>query len=276
MAIQDITSQKKFSQELELQVRQRTKELKDVNSQLMQSNENLQQFASIASHDLQEPLRKIRTFTELLNQRYVENLPVEGREIVNKIKSSSDRMSQLIKEVLQYSKVVHSHELFVNTDLNLILKNVINDLDLLISETNADIIYKDNLPKVDAIPLQMNQLFYNLLINALKFHNHSEKPVIEISYKMLSADEINSFEILTVGINYIKIKFADNGIGFEQQFADQIFQLFERLHSAEDYEGTGVGLALCKKIVEIHHGHIFALAEENKGASFQVILPVKQ
>ena len=122
----------------------------------------------------------------------------------------------------------------------------------------------------------MNQLFYNLLINALKFHNHSEKPVIEISYKMLSADEINSFEILTEGINYIKIKFADNGIGFEQQFADQIFQLFERLHSAEDYEGTGDGLALCKKIVEIHHGHIFALAEENKGASFQVILPVKQ
>ncbi|MGZ8537042.1 MAG: CheR family methyltransferase [Flavisolibacter sp.] len=276
LAIQDITSQKKFSHELELQVRQRTKELKAVNTQLLQSNENLQQFASIASHDLQEPLRKIRTFTELLRLRFIGNLPEEGKEIVNKIKTSSDRMSQLIKEVLQYSKVANSNELFVTADLDLILKSVINDLDLVISDTNALITYNNNLPKVEAIPLQMNQLFYNLLTNALKFHNKTERPSIEISFKMLSAEEIMDYKTLTEGLNYIEIKFADNGIGFEQQFADQIFQIFERLHTPEYYEGTGVGLALCKKIVEIHHGHIFAMAEEKKGAAFHVLLPVKQ
>jgi two-component system CheB/CheR fusion protein len=275
VAIQDITDQKAFEQALELQVNEKTRELQEANLHLQHSNENLLQFASIASHDLQEPLRKIRTFSSQLI-RHLENVPGGASELINKINTSAERMSQLIKEVLEYSKLAQATKGYVQTDLDTILKNVLNDLELLLSENDAAIQYEDALPSIDAIALQMNQLFYNLLTNALKFHKELMRPIIAISFRALSENDLHEHPELWPGHSYIEIKFSDNGIGFEPEFAEQIFQLFERLHSTDEYEGTGLGLALCKKIVENHNGKIYAISKEAEGASFYVILPVKQ
>jgi two-component system CheB/CheR fusion protein len=276
LAIQDVTDRKLFEQQLELHVIERTKELKEVNLNLQHSNENLQQFASIASHDLQEPLRKIKTFTAILNRQFAMHIADEGKEILNKIRLSADRMSELIKAVLRYSKVAHAEKEYVPTNLDEVLKNVMDDLDLLISENNAELVYKEPLPGIVAIPLQMNQLFYNLLTNAIKFRQDTVRLRIKITSRILSTDEIKKYPDLKEDLPHVEIQVADNGVGFEQQFGEQIFRIFERLYTADEFEGTGVGLALCKQIVEKHHGHIFAKSKENEGATFYVILPIKQ
>lgn len=261
---QDITESKKAEQEL-----------KDSNRSLRYANENLQQFASIASHDLQEPLRKLKMFTSVLN-RYHNALPEEGKELIDKISITSDRMRKLISEVLQYSKIAYGAKEFVPTNLDSILKNVFGDLELLLEETKAVIDYKEPLPQIDAIPPQMNQLFYNLLTNALKFQKDQGKPVVTISFAPVSTAEIRKHPELNEDKKYIGIRFSDNGIGFEQDYAEQIFQIFERLHPVDEFDGTGVGLALCKKIVENHSGHIYAVSRVGEGASFYILLPVRQ
>lgn len=283
LTMYDITERKKleraqeeFKKELELKVLTRTKELAEANAELKSSNENLKQFASIASHDLQEPLRKIQTFTSLLAIKYTDTIPEEGKGLITKIRSSVDRMSQLIKEVLEYSKVSNSKREFAPVNLDKLLKIVLEDLDLLIQDSNAQIVYENALPAIEANSLQLHQLFYNLLVNALKFYKPSEVPVITISSRILSEDETKTFENLDPHTSYLEIQISDNGIGFDQQFGEQIFQLFERLHAEEDFQGTGVGLALCKKIVENHHGNIYARSKETEGASFYVQLPLKQ
>ena len=283
MAIEDITERKQlernqllFSHELERQVGERTSELKEANIELQHSNENLQQFASIASHDLQEPLRKIKTFAAVLQKTYSVDLPGEGKDVIGKIRLSADRMSQLIREVLEYSKLTHGSREFISVDLDTILQNVLGDLNLLITETGALIDYPVPLPVVDAIPLQINQLFYNLLTNSIKFRTPATLPLIAITFRLLSEERRRELSQLRENISYLEIVVSDNGIGFEQQFGIQIFQLFERLHSTDEFEGTGVGLALCKKVVENHHGHIFAISKEGEGATFYVILPVNR
>jgi two-component system CheB/CheR fusion protein len=275
IAIQDITDQKAFEQALELQVNNKTRELQEANLHLQQSNEHLLQFASVASHDLQEPLRKIKTFTSLLKRR-LGNVPDDAAELINKINKATDRMSLLIKEVLEYSKLAHTNKGYVQTNLDTILKAVLNDLDLLLTENKASIEYKEVLPAVDAIPLQINQLFYNLLTNAVKFQNKLSTPVITVSFRWLSKNELVQHTELQNDSPYLEIKFRDNGIGFDPEFADQIFQLFERLHSVDEYEGTGMGLALCRKIAENHNGKIYATSREGEGASFYVLLPATQ
>jgi two-component system CheB/CheR fusion protein len=177
-------------------------------------------------------------------------------------------MSQLIKEVLEYSKVTNSKKDFQQSDLDKILKTVLEDLDLLIAETNAQIVTENELPAIEAIPLQLNQLFYNILVNAIKFSKPSEAPVIRISSRIMAREETKTFLGLNPDVSYIEIQIRDNGIGFDQQFGEQIFQLFERLHGDEAYTGTGVGLALCKKIVENHHGNIYALSKKLKELRF--------
>ena len=283
LAMQDITErkllerkEKTFSQELEREVIDRTKELRQSNLNLQYSNESLDQFASIASHDLQEPLRKIQTFATLLKGKFESSLSQDGKEIINKINVAADRMSQLIKEVRQYSKVVYTPRTFTQTNLDTILRNVLSDLELRIIETKATIHYHESLPVIDALLLQINQLFYNLLTNALKFYKEPSSPVVTITCRSLRPEEMEKFPTLDKDIPHIEIKFTDNGIGFEQQFADQIFQIFERLHPSDEFDGTGIGLALCKKIVENHRGHIYALSNENEGASFLIILPTRQ
>jgi len=161
-------------------------------------------------------------------------------------------------------------------DLDVILKNVLSDLELRIIETKATIQYPERLPVIDALPLQVNQLFYNLLTNALKFYREPSSPVVTIAFRSLGPGELVKFPHLDKDLPHVEIRFSDEGIGFEQQFADQIFQIFERLHPADQFDGTGIGLALCKKIIENHHGHIYALSNENEGASFIIILPTTQ
>jgi two-component system CheB/CheR fusion protein len=282
LAIEDITERRKidkklklFSEELEKQVLERTFSLHEANMDLRHSNENLEQFAYIASHDLQEPLRKIRTFSSILQDRHTKDLPESAKELLTKINASSERMSTLIKEVLNFSKILHGDTDFEKTDLNDILSNVLNDFVLLIKEKNA-VIKTEELPVIEANPLQINQLFYNLISNSLKFSKKGIAPFLTITSKMLKKEEVKKYKSLNQKLSYCEIGFKDNGIGFEQQFSDQIFLIFHRLHGREQFSGTGIGLALCKKIVINHHGEIFGLSNDKEGALFQIILPLNQ
>ena len=275
MIVTDL-SEKKQNERL---VKIHTETLRKKNVELEHLNKSLDQFASIASHDLQEPLRKIKTFTALLKSQFNTTLPGESTELIDKIKRSSERMSLLISDVLNFSRIVHIEDMFVKTDLNQILNNTLKDLDLLILEKGAAVSI-GNLPVVDAIPSQINQLFYNLVGNALKFSKIGIPAALSISSRILSAEETgNEFYLrfnLDKQLSYFEISFKDNGIGFEQQFAEQIFSIFERLNNQEQYSGTGIGLALCQKIVQHHHGGIRAEGKENDGAIFYVLLPLTQ
>lgn len=238
-------------------------------SELNRSNHDLEQFAYIASHDLQEPLRKIMTFADLM-QKNLEDEELT-KKYFGKINSSARHMTELIKAVLNYSRLSKTGEQFYTVDLNAVIENVKNDFELLITEKNAEIIY-DKLPVVNGIPLQLHQLFLNLVSNALKFSD--KKPVISITSRIVPSSSIeNHWDIKPVD-DYVELLFQDNGIGFEQRFARQIFTIFQRLHDKRTFNGTGIGLALCKKIVDNHQGHISAKSEPGKGTSFYIYLPV--
>ena len=282
LVIEDITekrkmeiSQKEFNEKLETLVEERTKSLMIANTQLEHSNKNLEQFAYIASHDLQEPLRKIQTFSSMLIDRFDNHIPEDGKVLIKKINKSSERMSLLIRDVLNFSKMTLSENVFSKTDLTEILQNVLSDFDLLILQKNA-VIHTEELPVIEAVPLLMNQLFNNLISNSLKFSVTNTQLVITISLRMLSEQEVEKKQHLDQSLSYFQISFKDNGVGFDQQFARQIFLIFQRLSSRQQYLGTGIGLALCRTIVEKHNGEIYAEGKENEGAAFYVILPLKQ
>lgn len=242
--------------------------LEKVNSELMKSNRDLEQFAYVASHDLQEPLRKIQTFTQLMGDNM--NDEVQIKKYQEKISQSSGRMKQLIQDMLNFSRISNSEEAFVETNLNLILENLIIDFELLLREKDAKINYPE-LPTIKGIPMQLSQLFANIINNSLKYTER--QPVIEIICKILSPDELDQYPRLDHQAKYYQLDFKDNGIGFESQYSEQIFAIFQRLHGKQTYGGTGIGLALCKKIVENHHGVIFAKSIPNEGSTFSVILP---
>ena len=244
-------------------------ELLDKNEALSKSNRDLEQFAYVASHDLQEPLRKIQTFAQLLGESFGEEEKLKNYH--KKINQAAVRMQNLIQDVLNFSRISKSEEAFVEADLNHILENLKTDFELLLREKEA-VITHQVLPVIIGIPLQLSQLFSNLISNSLKYND--KKPAIDISYKNLTNDEVSKHQRLKSGSKYIQIQFADNGIGFDPQFSEQIFGIFQRLHGKQSYSGTGIGLALCKKIVENHNGIIFAESALNKGAVFNIILPV--
>lgn len=237
-------------------------------TELERQNAELEQFAYVSSHDLQEPLRKIRTFAELLEGEVLEETQ---RNYLRKINSSAERMSNLIKDLLNYSRLSKEGEEFVSVDLNRILENVKTDLEVVIRQTDAQI-FNDPLPVVKGIPLQFNQLFLNLLSNALKFN--TGRPIINIRTFQAPLFEIIPLK-LDLRWSYIKIVFSDNGIGFEPQFSEQIFTIFQRLNTRQKFTGTGVGLAMCKKIVENHQGYICAEGDVDKGAAFTIYFPLK-
>ncbi len=242
--------------------------LEALNAELLKSNRELEQFAYVASHDLQEPLRKIQTFTQLLSSNLHDQ---EKREsFLNKINQSANRMQQLIQDVLNFSRISNSEDAFVETDLNHVLETLKVDFELLFREKNAELHYAQ-MPKVRGIPMQLTQIFANLISNSLKYTN--ESPVIRISHSIMTRDEIKKYPKLMDTGTYTKILFTDNGIGFDPQFSEQIFNIFQRLHGRETYSGTGIGLALCKKIAENHNGIIYAEGEPDKGATFTIILP---
>jgi two-component system CheB/CheR fusion protein len=273
--VADIHEKKMLSDEMEKRVLERTREIREMNKELERSNSELQQFAYVASHDLQEPLRKIMTFSDRL-QNLKGSLPDQSKIYIEKIGSSSERMSRLIDDLLNFSSISRESRNFVTTDLNAIVKDVLADFDLIITQKQAKVNY-DGLPVIQAIPVQMEQLFHNLISNALKFSKEGESPEITITAQEISSEEIKRSPLnLEKSLDeYIKITFSDNGIGFNEEFADQIFVIFQRLNDQKVFPGTGIGLALCRKIVNNHGGEIYARSKPDEGAEFHIILPKK-
>jgi PAS domain S-box-containing protein len=246
-------------------------ELQDANMNLVRTNQELEQYAYVASHDLQEPLRKIRIYADLLSNQ--QDLPPHHEKLVEKINQSSERMSMLIKDLLEFSRLLEKGNMMQEVDLTSILQSVISDFELIIEEKKASIIIGP-LPNIQAIPLQINQLFYNLMSNALKFTQPGTIPVISIQSELLTVDVAGTY----LGKperhkKYYDISFSDNGIGFEQKYADQIFEVFKRLHTRALYPGSGIGLSLCRRIVVNHAGHLYVTSTPGKGTSFHIILP---
>lgn len=268
----DIHDQKVANETLEQKVAERTSELEAANEHLMNVNEELRQFNYAASHDLQEPLRKIKIFSERIKTQDFEKLSTVSKGSLDRVMVSVDRMSNLLKDLLDFSSTSREKH-FEQVNLNEIIADVKSDLELLITQKGASVI-KSDLPTINAIPLQMHQLFYNLINNAVKFATPDREPIIHISGIALSGKENKKWQ-LPAKQQYFHLSVQDNGIGFEPQYAEKIFELFKRLHSQESYRGTGIGLALCKKVVDNHEGRIWAESEYGKGAAFHVILPVK-
>lgn len=262
----DVNDNKLMAEALEKEVELRTEELQIANHQLLRYNEELEQFAYAASHDLQEPLRKIQTFAGMLVERNFDQLNEAGKNYLSKIIKSTERMSGIIDDLLYYSRQTRMDELFEETDLSTIVENVVSDLELVIQQKGAKIEY-GMLPCMKMIPSQTNRLFYNLINNSLKFSNPAVPPRITISAKKhFLSDNVTKPA-------FIELLVQDNGIGFEQKYADRIFQLFQRLNDKHSYDGNGIGLALCKKIVQNHNGDIFAKGEPNSGATFHIRFP---
>lgn len=242
--------------------------------QLDKSNTNLQEFVYVASHDLQEPLRKIYTFTERLNNKFEPLLGPEGAMYVKRILSSTKNMQTLLEDLLNFSRLSFNEKQFEIISIKKCVEEIISDLEIKIEETKT-VINCDQLPDVEAYPSQIKQLFNNLINNAIKFRKTDETPQINISSEMISAGEFQDFPMLK-GTKYLKIVVEDNGIGFDQEFSERIFQIFQRLNGKTEYVGSGVGLAICKKIVDNHHGFIFAESRSDHGAKFTVLLPQRQ
>ena len=257
--IQDVTSLVKGDQKL-----------KEKNQELKRSNEELESFNRVASHDLQEPIRKIQMFISRIADADLDNFSDKSKSYFDKIINSSDRMRMLIKYLLSYSRINKTKKDFVSVNLADILEKVQEDLEARIKESGVEITV-DNLPTLNAVPFQMEQLFNNLLSNAIKYRG-IEDPKVVIDCKKLKRSEIPD-DFVKKYKAYYRISVLDNGIGFDQEHSEKIFELFQRLHQKNEYSGTGIGLAICKKIVENHNGHIIAESKSGKGASFCVYLP---
>ena len=249
-------AQKRFNEELESTVQLRTIELQ-------RSNEDLESFAHVISHDLKEPVRKMLIFTDQIKRKY-QNALGEGAHLLDKVSKSASRLNQMIDSILTFSTVNYGSNEIEKVDLNSIIQNVTEDLEIIILEKQAEISFQD-LPPIEGNAGLMHQLFYNLINNSLKFSEPGIKPIIKIQSQSLQTGEQDILEI----------NISDNGIGFAQEDAKRIFHNFLRLHSKDSYEGTGLGLALCKRIVERHHGTIEAIGSL-QGATFIIRLPVKQ
>lgn len=249
-------------------------QLRDQIVKLDASNKELEQFAYIASHDLQEPLRKIAAFSELLKEQMPEKEGSDSALYIDRISNAAARMRNLITDLLNYSRVSR-HTQKEATDLNKVLTSVIEDLELLIEEKKAVLLHSE-LPVVTGNQSELGQLFLNLISNSLKFVRKEVSPEIRISAAESPAADLRRLGSYDPRNQYVSIKFEDNGIGFSQEYADKIFVIFQRLHGRDKYEGTGIGLAVCKKIAEKYGGTIYAESNEKFGACFTVILPKEQ
>ena len=246
-------------------------QLEERNLELEKNNAELSEFNYVASHDLQEPLRKIQIFISRLEENEANNFSIFGLQYLERIKASATRMRLLIDDLLQFSRTNKPDKEFVSTNLNDLLENAKQDVAETILEKKVTII-SDVLPTISVILFQVHQLFLNLLSNSLKYSKKDVASVIKIGYsKVNSKDDENLINVSKN--NYHKITFSDNGIGFEQQYANQIFELFNRLHNKHDYSGTGVGLSICKKIVDNHDGFIMAHGKPRVGATFTIYFP---
>jgi two-component system, chemotaxis family, CheB/CheR fusion protein len=268
----DIHDQKMMSDVLEQKVVERTMELQKSNAELEDTNAELMQFASVASHDLKEPLRKIHMFSNIIKDRYIPETETAAHDYMNRIINSSARMTKLINDLLSYSRL-SVDSFFEPTNFNRVIDEVLSDLELFIDEKNAKI-KVDALPEIEAIPGQVRQVFQNLISNSLKFSRADVDPEIRITGDLVEKAEVKAKP--SAKGTFARIILSDNGIGFDKQYSSKIFTIFQRLHSREKYEGTGIGLAITKKIIEKHRGHIFAEGKEGEGSTFIMIFPLKQ
>ena len=252
----------KSRDELELRVRERTAELNGYMAKLEKSNQALQDFASIASHDMKEPLRKVISFGNMLRQKSGESLGQSGNDYLNRMLNATERMQSLLGGLLDYSRVTTAAEPFKEVDLSDLIGEVLSDLEVRIVKTGGEV-HVEDLPVISADHTQMRQLFQNLIGNALKFHKPGEKPIVQV--RSISNTDSGC-----------QIVVEDNGIGFEEKYLDRIFAAFQRLHGRSEYEGTGMGLAICKKIVERHGWSITAKSTPGEGSLFVIDLPARQ
>ena len=268
----DIQNQKIFANELERQVQERTKELAQNNIELEKTNKELEAFAYISSHDLQEPLRKIQTFaTRLLDKEY-NNLSENGKDHFRRMQNAAERMQTLINDLLAYSRTNTFERKYEKINLNKMIEEVKEDMQEELLQKNATL-EAAQLCEINIIPFQFRQLLHNLISNSLKFSNPNRPPHLKIKNKIGKGIEFKNDKLLD-STTYCHISISDNGIGFEQHFSEKIFELFQRLHGKNEYNGTGIGLAIVKKIVENHNGIITAKGQLNKGATFDIYLPM--
>ncbi len=263
VCIKDITQARQIEQSYHKKV-----------EELANSNAELEEFAYVASHDLQEPLRKISTFCSRLDYKYSNQLDAEGKMYLERALVSAENMRLLINDLLEFSRISKTKQPFESVDLNLIFRIVRTDFELSIEESGCEL-RCEQLPVISGIKTQLVQLFSNLVSNAIKFRTTDDKPVVRIFWEWAGIEEKTIFGLAPQKA-YVKIKFEDNGIGFDNIYASRIFQVFQRLHGRTEYAGSGIGLAICKKIAEHHHGTIFAVGQIGNGATFTVLLPYEQ
>jgi signal transduction histidine kinase len=259
----DITKQKTYESQL-----------KDYTGELKRSNEDLEQFAYVASHDLQEPLRKIRAFGDRLANRYASELDGAGEDYIQRMQSAASRMQTLIEDLLSFSRVSRSSETFQPLEMNQIMAEVLEDLDIQIKKERA-VVTVGKLPGITGERMQIKRLFQNLINNAVKFHKPNQTSHIEVRGKIVKRQDIlDELGLNVADTPHARFSVKDDGIGFEEKYNDKIFNIFQRLHGRTEYEGTGIGLAICRKIVTNHKGYIAARGMENIGSEFIVILPL--
>ncbi|RCR67255.1 two-component sensor histidine kinase [Larkinella punicea] len=258
----DITENKRIQHQLEATIHQ-----------IRNSNENLEQFAYIASHDLQEPLRKLQAFGDVLQSQFADSLADGEVDLVRRIQNSAKRMQVLVRDLLTYSRLSTQTEPFENISLARLIKEVLGDLEMSISEKKA-IVKVSPLPNLLGNPLRLRQLFQNLVANAIKFQKADQKPEIQINARYPEVEELPEELRSQAQRLFLLVEVADNGIGFDEKYKSRIFQPFQRLESRSAYSGTGIGLAVCKKVAEIHGGAIDVSSQVGKGATFKVFLPV--
>lgn len=269
-----------INKSLEIEIKDRIaseEQVKALNEKLIENinrlestNKELDRFAYMASHDLQEPLRKIRIFSDRIISKYENLLDEEGKMYISKMQNACERMQKLITDFLTFTKIVVTKESLVYTNMNDLINEVIADMEIEIQEKNAEIIV-EKLPMLHVHPGLIKPLFHNLFSNALKYSKKDIPPVIRVSSHIEETDEMDE----KIGAKkYCRIFVTDNGIGFEQQYADQVFTMFKRLHVEKEYQGTGIGLAICKKIVEEHQGYISAKSAVGEGTSFTISFPM--
>lgn len=271
ITFKDVTSAKEAQEE----IIHYQKELENKVAELNRSNTELEQFAYIASHDLQEPLRKIQAFGDRLAIKYSDNLKDEGKDYLSRMKNAASRMQILINDLLNFSRVKRTNNKIEKIHLNSLVNEVLADLETRITQLKATL-KVESLPEIEGDKRQLGQLFQNLISNALKFHKPGINPEIALNYKKLSSSELSEKYNIFSNRIYFEIRISDNGIGFDNKYLDKIFTIFQRLHGRTEYEGTGIGLAICRKVVENHNGIITADSQLSIGTIFYIVLPEKQ
>jgi len=271
VALSVIITDLTFLKETQKLLSQNNLRLAEANAELEVSNHDLQQFASVASHDLQEPLRKIMIFSTLLRDKHGEELTGEGKTFLEKIISSSNRMKTMIFDILSYSRLSSNGSNVAVTDLRAVVEEVLEDFEIVVDEKDAKVIVGD-LPEIEVNRGQIRQVFQNLISNALKFCKPDVAPIIEITSKSTTGFNPEN----TSDVPHYEISVSDNGIGFDELYGEKIFSLFQRLNTKDKYEGSGIGLAITKKIIDKHNGRITAVSKEGEGSKFIFILPLRQ